>query len=107
MTIRSAYIDHERSKQARTARVSDSLWDGVNIDQQTSWADDSMNAAWSAEILKHSLSPKDWRLLELKYVLGYSDQDIARELQYAPGSIRTLLLRARQRARAILDDQKE
>ena len=43
-----------------------------------------------------AVSEKDRFLLEGKYILGLSDQELAKELQVKPSSIRMLLTRARK-----------
>lgn len=67
--------------------------------------DDILHAAWDTAMLKEQLPPREWRLLELTYIAGYTDQEIARELRCVPGSVRTLLRRAQKRAKAILSNQ--
>ena len=51
--------------------------------------------------------PEDDRvLLEGKYILGYSDQELAEEIGCQANSIRVKLTRARRRALAILQEQE-
>lgn len=71
--------------------------------------EDWTSVKWDVEILRGRLPEKDWRLLELKYIAGFSDSEIAAEIGCQTASIRMLLLRARQRARAILsnDERKD
>ena len=45
-------------------------------------------------------------LLEGKYILGYSDQQMAVSLKCSPGSIRMKLTRARRRAMKLLLERK-
>lgn len=52
--------------------------------------------------LKEGLSARDWFVLEGKYILGYTDAELARQLGVAPDSIRMILTRAKSNARAIL-----
>ena len=56
------------------------------------------------ELLRQRLPEKDWRLLELKYITGCSDGEIAREMGCGEGSVRMLVTRARQRARLLLSE---
>lgn len=44
-------------------------------------------------------------LLEGRYVLGYSDQELAQELSVKPASVRMALTRARKRARKLLQSE--
>lgn len=51
--------------------------------------------------------PEDDRvLLEGKYILGYSDQELAEEIGCQANSIRVKLTRARRRALAIIQEQE-
>ena len=98
LTVRSAYTDRMKSPQER---ISFAAGDISQVpDDSTPFAYD---AKWDAEILRRGLAPRDWTLLEYKYILGYPDEDIAQMLGCAPDSVRTLLRRARSRAKAILD----
>lgn len=53
------------------------------------------------------LPPEDHLLLEGRYILGYSDQELAAQLGCKPDSIRMKLTRARRRALERLSDGKE
>lgn len=107
LTIRSAHLDRTKATQERERSVADVPLKQVSHETIQFHTEDVFNAKWDAEILKKALSTRDWQLLELKYIGGYSDQDIARELGCASGSVRTLLRRVRQRARDILDDHEK
>ena len=52
--------------------------------------------------LKEGLSARDWFVLEGKYILGYTDAELAKQLDVAPDSIRMISTRAKSNARAIL-----
>lgn len=49
---------------------------------------------------------EDQMLLEGKYILGYSDQELAEQIGCKPGSIRMKLTRARRRALALLSKER-
>jgi len=53
-------------------------------------------------VLRENLAQRDWQLLELKYITGCTDEEIAAEVGCTPASVRTLVTRARQRARLLL-----
>lgn len=105
LTVRSVYADRMKSAQERNISVSDISLVLLNNAQVGDDDEEELNAKWDTEILKKSLSQKDWALLESKYIMNHSDSEIARELNCAPDSIRTMLRRARERAKAILDDK--
>lgn len=102
LTVRSVYADRMKSAHERMTVV---------CDETQELADDSarldFDAKWDAQILRSELSPRDWSLLEYKYILGYSDEEIARAVDCAPDSVRTMLRRARGRARAVLTNGEE
>lgn len=52
------------------------------------------------------LSKEDQILLEGKYILGYNDYELAKEIGCKPGSIRMKLTRARRRALMIIREQE-
>lgn len=52
------------------------------------------------------LSNEDQILLEGKYILGYNDYELAKEIGCKPGSIRMKLTRARRRALMIIKEQE-
>ena len=74
----------------------------AQIRQEQSCTEDGLNAKWDAQILKEQLPRRDWQMLELKYIAGYSDQEIAAEMGCNAGSVRTLLSRVRRRAKSLL-----
>lgn len=52
------------------------------------------------------LSREEQILLEGKYILGYNDYELAKEIGCKPGSIRMKLTRARRRAFTIIQEQE-
>lgn len=106
LTIRSVFADRERKAQERMQPMPDATLEILHAEQEAGLEDDGLNAMWDTAILKEHLPEKEWRLLELKYIAGYSDREIAKEIRCVPDSVRTLLRRARKRAKAILLSQK-
>ncbi|NNE75240.1 MAG: sigma-70 family RNA polymerase sigma factor [Acidimicrobiales bacterium] len=53
------------------------------------------------------LKPREREALALRYVVGFSEAEVARALDMAPGSASALLSRARARLRELLPDQPE
>ena len=100
LTVRSIYADRIKSSQTLQFPVADTDLErlGSSREPQEDWVD----VKWDIEILKSRLPEKDWRLLELKYIAGLSDTEIASEIGCTPASVRTLLLRVRGRARELL-----
>ena len=55
----------------------------------------------------NGLEPEERFLLEGKYILGYSDRELARYLDCKPGSVRMKLTRIRRRAIQLLQQEDE
>ena len=60
---------------------------------------------WDIHLLKEKLLPRDWMLLEGKYLIGLSDQELGRMYGCSKESVRMALTRAKQKARQILSYQ--
>ena len=100
LTVRSVFADQKKLAREREQAAEDRVLELAQQEQGSS--DDSLNAKWDAEILKNQLPQRDWQMLELKYIAGYSDQEIAAEMGCSAGSVRTLLSRVRRRAKSLL-----
>lgn len=103
MTVRSVYTDRVKSPRELELPVSDADMERLGGDSARASHEDWVDVKWDIEILKGRLSERDWHLLELKYIAGLSDREIAAEIGCIPDSVRTLLLRVRSRARELLD----
>ena len=57
---------------------------------------------WDVQLLKRKLPPREWLLLEAKYLIGYSDEEVGRIYGCAKDSVRMALTRAKRKAREIL-----
>ena len=106
LTVRSVYTDRVKSPQQRVILFSDVSLEMFNKDVENDTQDYGYNAKWDAEILKSMLPAKDWDLLEEKYILEQSDNEIAQKRNCSPDSIRTMLHRVRLRAKQILENKK-
>lgn len=101
LTVRSVYADHARLKSNQEVPTEDEVLGRLKTGQShEEWA----AVQWDVELLRQRLPEKDWRLLELKYITGCSDAEIAAELGCGAGSVRTLMVRARQKARLLLSE---
>lgn len=99
LTVRSVWMDSRRREQPLTEDILERL---ASRDPE-----EANLAKWDVAALKEKLPERDWFLLHAKYVTGYSDAEIGGILGCAPGSVRTLLTRARKRAKAILESKEE
>lgn len=90
-------ISIEDSQLAKVESIDGSLEDLI-------MASDSAERLWS---LWPQLPAEDRILLEGKYILGYSDEELATILDCKSGSIRMKLTRARRRAFQLLSERNE
>ena len=100
LTVRSVFAD--RQSRVREQAAEDHVLELAQASRDEGRTEDGLNAKWDAEILKQQLPLRDWQMLELKYITGYSDQEIAAEMGCSAGSVRTLLSRVRRRAKSLL-----
>ena len=100
LTVRSVFAD--RQSRVREQAAEDYVLELAQVSREDGRTEDGLNAKWDAQILKQQLPQRDWQMLELKYIAGYSDQEIAAEMGCNAGSVRTLLSRVRRRAKSLL-----
>ena len=100
LTVRSVFTD--RQSRVREQAAEDHVLELAQVSREADQSEDGLNAKWDAQILKQQLPQRDWQMLELKYIAGYSDQEIAAEMGCNAGSVRTLLSRVRRRAKSLL-----
>lgn len=108
LTVRTAYIDWEKSKSGVTnISLNDEVLETLMSSGQIPATEmDDLSAHWEVEYLKSSLPARDWLALEGKYLLGYSQEELAPLVGVAPDSIRMILCRARSKAREILNRKR-
>lgn len=103
LTIRSVFLDLESQKRREQTILVDNNMLEEFIYPTHSSASSSLDTELGLELehLKNGLSPRDWMVLEGKYILEYSDDQLADMLGVNPDSIRMILCRAKQNARKI------
>lgn len=102
-TVKSVYVDHCRTRWEAERPLEAGLLEALGA--RTDPMD--YTAKWDTQILRTHLSEKEWYLLEARYITGSSDREIASVLGCAPDSIRSMLSRARRRAKAVLADRQD
>lgn len=101
-TVKSVYIDHRRRMSSTEVPMS-----AETLEQLGDSAEPMDYAAkWDIHILRQKLTPREWYLLEARYITGSGDEEIAATLGCAPDSIRNLVSRARRRAKSVLADRE-
>lgn len=99
LTVRSVWMDSRRREQPLTEDILERM---ASRDPE-----DGYLAKWDTAVLKEKLPERDWFLLHAKYITGCTDGEIGGILGCNPASVRTLLSRARKRAKAILESEEE
>lgn len=104
LTVRSAFLDSEKRKHGSNAIFLDdeTLETLIKADILIADSIPDISARLEVQQLKAELPPRDWLVLEGKYVQGYSQEELADMIGVSPDSIRMILCRAREKARRIL-----
>ena len=99
LTVRSVWLDRKNREQVLTEDILEHL---AGQDPE-----DGYLAKWDAATLKQKLPKRDWFLLRSKYIIGCTNAEIGGIMGCAPASVRTMLARARRRAKAVLEGKEE
>lgn len=104
LTVRAAFLDSEKKKQKSCPFSFDDAIleellkaDLVYIDNYS-----DLYSRMEVEKIRNELPARDWIVLEGKYIMGYSQEELGSMLGVAPDSIRMIICRAKQKARLIL-----
>ena len=104
LTVKSAFLDREKQRRGEMEFTpDDAFWEMLQEKESSLYPQDhTAQIRMELTELKQSLSPRDWLVLEGKYILGYSHQELADMIGVTPDSIRMILYRARTKAKSIL-----
>lgn len=103
MTVKSAFLDHERRLfPAWELDLDEEKLAAVLERSQLHTDEEQSRAQMDVYQLKQTLSERDWLVLEGKYILGYSQEELSELVGVSPNSIRMVLHRARKNAREVL-----
>ncbi|MBR2889091.1 MAG: sigma-70 family RNA polymerase sigma factor [Oscillospiraceae bacterium] len=98
----SAFIDKYRVNSTESETMSHEdlgpLPDPMSLMHRAPLAD----AYWDVQQLRQKLAERDWQLLEGKYIIGYTDEELAQLCGIKHANIRMALSRAKKRAQRIL-----
>ena len=97
LTVKTSYLDIEQRKCKEKLILLDEAALEAMLRQT-----DTDSASEAVDTLRADLRDRDWAVLEGKYILGYSDQELSSIFGISANSMRSLLSRARRRARKIL-----
>ena len=105
LTVRSAFIDSERAKtkekllffeEGDLEQILETQFPAVDLENK-------LNDQMKIALLREEIPQRDWVILEGKYILGLSDDEISKMIGVAPDSVRMAIHRARKRAQTILN----
>lgn len=105
LTVRTAYIDNEKKKKkiCGSPEQSGAIMETLVLAGIVSLEDAHRLSAWlDVEQLRKELPSRDWYVLEGKYLLGYTQEQLANQIGVSPDSIRMIICRAKGKARLIL-----
>lgn len=104
LTIKASFIDMERKRQREeTVNLDDEALEAlfkadlINPDEIP-----DVGAKLEVEKIKSEMGFREWMLLEGKYILGYTHEELGELIGVAPNSVRMILWRAKEKARYIL-----
>jgi len=109
LTIRAVFLDSEKRKHSAESTFLDdeTLEMLLNAERLERRDLPGLAAHLEVEQLKKELSCRDWMILEGKYILGYSQEELGQMLGVAPDNVRMMTSRAKQKARKILNANQE
>ena len=104
LTIKASFIDMERKRHHE---------EPVNLDDETLEAlfkadlidaeeIPDVEAKLEVEKIRSEMGFREWILLEGKYILGYTHEELGTLIGVAPNSVRMIPCRAKEKARSIL-----
>lgn len=109
LTVRTAFLDSEKRKHGEDAVYLDDAAIEALLKSDILTTDSMSGVSDRLEVarLRQSLSPRDWLVLEGKYIQGLSQEELAAQIGVSPDSVRMILSRAREKARKILSSDVE
>lgn len=106
LTIKTAYLDIQRYRQKENViLVENDTLEELFIENHTFRDSDQTLAANNAVAkLKAELPAREWAIIEGKYLLGLSQEELAQVIGVSSDSVRMALHRAREKAKNLLRD---
>lgn len=99
----SAIVDRFRADGgAKVVTYPSEVLDGIIENRIAAQRLPYEDSYWDIQLLKEKLPQREWKLLEGKYMIGYSDEELGRMCGCAKNSVRMALTRARRMARVVL-----
>lgn len=105
ITVRTAYIDMLRQKKnicPLPLNDDDDLLEALSGNISAGRSVNDVHLRMEVRRLKENMSEKDWMVLVGKVIMGYTHEELGTMLEMNPASVRTMLSRAKAKAREIL-----
>jgi RNA polymerase sigma-70 factor (ECF subfamily) len=102
----SAFIDRYRNDRNYTySSYPPEVLDAIIEDRLAAQRRPFDDSYWDVQLLKQKLPAKDWKLIEGKYMIGYSNEELGQMYGCSKDSVRMALSRVKKKSRAILFDK--
>ena len=102
VVIRRLYINYAKKESRTTLLPIDQPFIAALVDEKMAEIElEKDTTKHTVEDLLDQLSLRDQLILQSKYILGLNEEEIAAAVGCKPNSVRTLICRARHRAKAI------
>ena len=102
VAIRRLYINHAKKESRATLLPIDQPFIAAVVDEKSAEVElEKETTKQTVKALLDQLSPRDQLILQSKYILGLNEEEIAAAVGCKPNSVRMLLCRARDCAKAI------
>ena len=105
LTVKTVYLDQQQRKCREKLLLLDQ--EALESLQEQLLREQKEPAGDLIEQLRADLSQREWLALEGKYILGYSHEELSKLLGVSKDNMRSIVSRARKRARRILEDFEE
>lgn len=102
-TVQSTIVDRFRAEGgAASVTVPPDTLDNLDQERISARQLPFEDTYWDIQLLKKKLPAKDWMLLEGKYLIGYSDEELGRLYGCSKNSVRMILTRVKRKAKELL-----
>ena len=102
LTVRSAFLDIQRKKHPEQEICVDDLEVFLSEEKAFEQSDDPVSVHMEVMLLKDSLSSRDWQVLEGRYILGYSYEELSMLMGLTQENTRMIVSREKGKARKLL-----
>jgi RNA polymerase sigma-70 factor (ECF subfamily) len=99
LTVKTVYLDQEQKRcKAKLLSLDEAALEALVTEGPQA------ESGMLIEELRCGMSNRDWLALEGKYILGYSHEELGQLLGMNADSMRSMVSRARKRAKKLLDE---